>query len=323
MPFNFAAALTGSPLLSSAATDNSRRQQDRRAAGLPLGFNPLPPVNRDQARNRNRLAGRTIPAAPLPMTAAEEAAIFSLEAHPSINAFADGGRNATVTVDRFSRYFAYFDERDRREIEALAEEMLTAMKHFSGGPYNKRILRRLGHPYGFGPGKTKQGRQETRRVARRAAGRSIGAVTGLRGSAPTLSVINVQSGRLRASWHKSVEWGADGFRLRFWNTARTKRGAPYPLYLLGGTGRMQSHGPWNQVPLTYLSRLDSLHRRAIHRARLRAMAAQRMAEDLAREEAHRLSVDRATGFALGEPTRLDAFGRLQERASQGDGFDGP
>ena len=306
MPFDFASALNTSPLISS--TSRSRLQQDRNAAGLPDWFTPLAPVKRDPAQGRNKLAGRTIPAANVPLTDADEALALSLEGHPSVNLFADGGKNATVTVTRQSQFFEFFDERDRLDIEALADEMLSAFRHFSSGPYKLRTLARMGHPYGFGPGKTKGGRSAARRVPRRYGGQSIGGVIGQRGSVPTMSIINAQSGKLRASWHKEVAWENGAFTLRFWNTAKTARGDSYPLFLMYGTGRMQGHGPFNHVPARYMRRLDYLHRRSIHRARRRYLAAQALADQRAREEAQRESINRATGMSLGEWPQVGLFG---------------
>lgn len=56
-----------------------------------------------------------------------------------------------------------------------------------------------------------------------------------RGMTAAVANTPVDTGRMKASWHTSVDTGTNGVRGRIYNTARSNRGAPYPLFLELGT----------------------------------------------------------------------------------------
>ncbi|MBW3637058.1 MAG: hypothetical protein KY445_11455 [Armatimonadetes bacterium] len=114
---------------------------------------------------------------------------------------------------------------DLRDLHALARQMLERFRAMSYGPYSAKMLRAVGHPYGRDKG-------VGRRVPRGMFGRSLGAVKGVRGSVPTLSVVNRQSGDFAASWSYEAVKAAGGATMRFINDSMSG-------YLLAaGTRRM-------------------------------------------------------------------------------------
>ena len=135
----------------------------------------------------------------------------------------------------------YADELgDLSELRAVAAAMLERFKAMSGGPYSSRQLAAIGHPYGRDKG-------VARRVPRGMFGRALGSVRSVRGSVPSLTVINRQSGELQNSWNMEVERTPGGAVMRFINDS-------LPAYLLpAGTARMlegilpqQISGAWHK-----------------------------------------------------------------------------
>jgi len=251
------------------AQDSSQKAA-RWEAGVPDWFHPLPPVRKRDIRGnpvlpRSALFGRTMP---LKMAKSlKDVDTLRVEGAPSIAIFLGENDNATITITRRSRYWEYYAPEDINAERALVEEMVTAFRHYSNGPYSLAYLRQHGHPYGYGPLKDNRNRLARRAVPRNRHVRNI------RGAVPDLNVTNRQSGQLMQSWHGELDMVAGGNTMRFWNDAKTRRGQkPYPWYLIAGTGKMQPHSPANRVPVLFLPRINSLHMRAVRNARSRSLA---------------------------------------------------
>ncbi len=244
-------------------------QLNKASAGLPAWFTPLPASSK--APRRNRLGGRTMPLDEAKKLS--DVAHLDVDSFPSISLDMGPGKSAEVSITRHSQYWQYFTEVDKESIWAIQDEMYHAYQSYSHGAYSTRMLAKMGHPYGYGEVEKSTGRKVRRRVPRSHGGVSLGHVKGVRGSVPTLSVINSQSGFLAASWQEQREELADGYVLKFINTAKTKKGFPYAWALAVGTVKMQPHGPWTEVATSYLKRLDAAHHHAVMRARHAALSA--------------------------------------------------
>lgn len=196
----------------------------------------------------------------------------SVSAFPSTRIVQNSNKSTVIEVVRRSDYLDDFTRRDWDQIRELGNEILQELINYSQGTYSSKDLRKAGHPYGWQ--RSAVGRSALgRKVPRRLGDASIGHVKGVRGSVPTMSVINRQSGKFAESWQFRIKKVDDGYILQFANTAKTDKGAPYPWFLAHGTTRMQPHGPWTEVPSRYMSRIDSVHQKAVQQAyqRYRAM----------------------------------------------------
>lgn len=235
---------------------------------LPDWFTPLPITPK---RGRSRYIGRTVPKEW--MDSLRTVDTMEVQGAPSINLYLDDDGAAVVSVTRKSKYWEYFLESDKQRIWQIQEEMFHAYQAFSNGSYSLRMLAGLGHPYGYGrlkvPGTERYAR---RRVPRRAGKKSLGYVSGIRGSVPTMSIVNRQTGLFYRSWRTERVENSDGYTLKFINSAKSRKGFPYAWGLAVGTRKMQPHGPWTEVATKYLKLLNSAHMRAISRARNTANA---------------------------------------------------
>lgn len=268
MPFNFGAFVEGS---SPPLVENPYDPLNKAQEGLPNWFVPLPAT---APTKRNKLGGRTMPDSEA--RSLSEVNALQVEGHPSINLHLSDNKEAVVTVERRSQYWKYFSLMDKYQITQIQQEMLHAYQNFSNGSYSLAMLEDMGHPYGYGRRPGASAPAIRRRVPRRAFGRTIGNVVGVRGSVPTMTVINRQTGNLLASWHTRYEETEDGYILKFINGAKTPSGFPYAWALAVGTRKMQPHGPWTHVATMYLRRLNSAHMQAISRARQKALALRTM-----------------------------------------------
>lgn len=147
-----------------------------------------------------------------------------------------------IEVRRNIRFPGLIDDHDADGLRRLAADFVDQMKGYSRGPLNARELRRRGHPYG-------RGLQPS--GAKRGTIRGIGRVKGMRGSVPDLSIINTNGGEFERAWESSVEVDATGATLTITNST------PYAFYLAAGTGKMKAHGPFTQVPIRNLARINS------------------------------------------------------------------
>lgn len=263
----FAAPKSTFPMGGDEVT-SPRSPLNQAAAGLPEWFTPLPPSSKAPARNR--MSGRTMP--PAEAKKLSDISYMNVDGFPSIDLHMNADKSAEVSITRHSRYWKYFSLPDKQQIWAIQDEMFAAYQAYSHGGYSSRLLARMGHPYGYGEVDRGTGRRVRRRVARRYEGVSIGHVKGVRGSVPTLSIINSQSGHFAASWQEQREELNDGYVLKFINTSKTNKGFPYAWALAVGTSKMQPHGPWTEVATSFIKRLDVAHHRAVMRARHESLA---------------------------------------------------
>ncbi len=193
-----------------------------------------------------------------------EPARLSVVGRPSIEVRQRGDGATEVVLRRNIASMESLTEEDSAFIQKWGEAVLNQLQAMSRGSYSLALLRRLGHPYGFGAAPGKPLSRSARPVPRRGAGRTLGNVRGMRGAVPTLSVINSQAGRLQRSWQWSMTRDASGFSLSFVNTA------PHAWFLAHGTTKMQPHGPFTYAVMGRLSVLDADIGRAIYAVRRRA-----------------------------------------------------
>ncbi|HEY0076808.1 MAG TPA: hypothetical protein VGB77_22180 [Abditibacteriaceae bacterium] len=195
--------------------------------------------------------------------------VLRVVGHPAVRIFKDADNSTVIALRRNIARMEELGSDDLAFIEQFGERVLGQLKAMSRGPLTKKDLRRLGHPFGYAKSWAKGDSQfKGRRVPGVVGGKSLNHVKGVRGSVPSLSVINRQSGDFEKSWH--WDWTRDekGFEVRFWNTQ------PYAWLLAHGTMRMQPHGPWTYAPLQHLRQLDGEIQRAIRQARSRQIAEQ-------------------------------------------------
>ena len=159
------------------------------------------------------------------------------------------------TILTFSLRSAHIADMDLSAVVEAARSMWLDFKAHSRGPYSRHDLRALNHPYGYGtPDEPPTWEKLTRprkvpRYGETLLGRrSIGHVKGIRGSVPTMSVVNRTTGEFEGAWRWSYAVRGDGLTLTFWNERRSERGAPIAWFLAHGTVKMQAHGPWEVVP---------------------------------------------------------------------------
>lgn len=225
--------------------------------------------NREIAATLTDLAAPRIPA-PITVTGAPSITLHRIE---------DGG--VEVVLERRVSHL------DRLNIDSLVAELWLVMQQaraqaeaMSRGPLSAPILRALGHPYGrdkggarrvprFGKGKGKKGK-------------SVGHAAGVRGSAPTLAIVNMSkgyAGLFARSWSTALNV-TDSLI-----TAVLRNTAPYAFYLAAGTKRMQAHGPFAYVMAGNQRKVDSALQREIALARHREVADAMAAKQLRRQYA--------------------------------------
>lgn len=167
------------------------------------------------------------------------------------------GEGIAVIIRLNSRYM---DTMEMGEIGRVAEMMTEQMRVLSRGPYTTKMLREMQHPYG------REKNNQTRKVARGYNGKSIGHVKGIRGSVPTLTVINSQRGELERAWKCEVERDETGVTILIINDT------PYATFLALGTTKMQAHGPWSFVPTMFRSMMLSAWQKQVRGAWLKQNA---------------------------------------------------
>lgn len=190
---------------------------------------------------------------------------------PSLIIYQDPATHDTVIeLKRKTRFAQIIQPGDIAPIEALADNVLALLRNMSQGPLTTKLLREMGHPYGYNLNPRKG--WQPRHVPGGIVGRNIGKIKGVRGSVPTLTVINRQSGKLADSWTFDLIRTPDGVTLQWRNTAKTEKGnAPYPWFLAASTKRdgrplMQAHGPFAYAPLQSIPQIDIAWRRVAQQA---------------------------------------------------------
>jgi len=203
----------------------------------------------------------------------EEPLHMSIEGMPALDWYQNAAGHTVLTLRLFS---AYAEDMDLTEIVAAARAMFDDFKAHSRGPLDRADLARLGHPYGYGePGAPTWARLQTpRKVPRYAVSGtqmrrvSLGHVRGIRGSVPTMSVVNRDTGEFERDWRWTYTVSGVGITLTFWNERLSGAGAPVAWFLLHGTIWMQAHGPWSVVPVRHWPALVQAWRAAALRAAL-------------------------------------------------------
>lgn len=236
----------------------------------------LPAIAASPVQGRRPDAGRSSgPQFVITPSGYRETGVIDIAGIPSAKLYQDAiTRDATIGLLRQTQYLEYFDDAAFERIEALGNRMLAYLVAASRGPYTNRILAQMGHPYGYdhGEDETKTPVTAVRNIPRSWRGLGIGGVKGVRGSVPTKSIINRQSGTLEESWHFDVEQLTGGVLFKWSNGAKSKDGFPYPWALARGTRLMQPHGPWNDMPARYISEFNSLWAQLVREAKMRSEA---------------------------------------------------
>lgn len=197
----------------------------------------------------------------LPDGSVREQQVLTVVGRPSVRVLREAGGGAIVSIRRNVSNMAALKQADLAFVESYAKDVLAHLVLLSRGPLTKKELRRLGYPYGFNKSWGKGDKvMDPRKVPRRGG---IANPRGVRGSVPTLSVVNKQSGKFEKSWSFEINRDDTGFEVRFINSA------PWAWYLAHGTLKMQPHGPFTYSALLYLRSLDVQLQRAIARARHR------------------------------------------------------
>lgn len=242
-----------------------------RAAPYPYRpeFHSLPPVpGAAPGRNKPNL-GKTKPAnfpaiwlpkgEDMPIRPWRGAGTFlDVAGEPSLKLYFLNGA-AVIELRRQTRFGGDVTAADLAGMRSVQHQVLTQLVNMSQGPYSLVDLARMGHPYGFDVVKSDKGVQRLpRRVPRYYQGKRIGNVPGVRGSVPTLTVINKQSGLLAKSWSTDLNFDPETgiLSIKWSNDAQTKKGFPYAWALAHGTRKMQSHGPWTYAPIRYMAAFD-------------------------------------------------------------------
>lgn len=225
------------------------------------------------------------PKAPMPTEGITEPLAMWMEGFPSADIHQTATGNTVQTVRLHSRWA---QQMDLTPIRNMARLWYEGLRRLSRGPYSLEMLRRMGHPYGYG----ERGAMPSWR--RLSAPRQIPGFKGkyrrgARGFVTNRAVINRQSGQLEQGWRFSVLPWHGGVTLNFWNEAKSKTGAPYPWFLSHGTYKMQAHGPWPYVANELMPSLHAAWRKGAQEAAraARDKDAQFGAEKVAAQEAER------------------------------------
>lgn len=177
--------------------------------------------------------------------------------YPSVDVYrTPAGR----TIQKIILRSQYTQDIDVSGIERLAREWMHYMRFMSLGPYSLRLLRKMGHPYGYGKAGSAPSWERLgapRRVPR--MGR-LAYIRGIRGRVSDRSLVNLQSGEF---------WRAWSWRLLRWHgglTLLVLNPTPQAWWLAHGTYRMQAHGPWATVAKRMLPRMHAAWRLAAYHA---------------------------------------------------------
>lgn len=217
---------------------------------------------------------------------------MAMEHYPSVDVYRTPAGN---TVQKVILRSGYAPDIDVSGIERLAREWMRYLRTMSLGPYSLRLLRAMGHPYGYGERGSK--RSWERLGSPRAIPRMgrLGYIRGMRGRVSDRSIINLQSGDLWRAWDwRLLRWHG-GVTLLFTNPT------PQAWWLAHGTIYMQAHGPWATVAQRVLPAMHAAWRQAAYEAwrrgvqRARAHAA--MIEGQFGENAGNEEAAEAGGFA--------------------------
>ncbi|MEA3400818.1 MAG: hypothetical protein U9R79_06165 [Armatimonadota bacterium] len=200
---------------------------------------------------------------------------MDVEGMPSLDWYQKDASGNTILTMRLNS--PWVGRMDLRELVAQARAMFEAFKRLSRGPLSYDDLEALRHPYGYGiPGEPFSWERLTRprKVPRYRVTllgrRSLGHIRGMRGSVPTMSVVNIHTGEFERAWRWTYSMRGDGLTLTFWNQRKSERGAPVAWFLAHATYKMQAHGPWEVVPRRYWPRIVAAWRTAAQRAALEA-----------------------------------------------------
>ena len=178
------------------------------------------------------------PGAPMPRDV-REPLLMQMVGHPSVDIHQSGQGNTVQTVRLRSAHAAQID---LAGIRRLAQEWIEVLRRLSRGPYDRKALRRMGHPYGYLPGGSAMPRLGHGK-ALPTFSRALRRQAPPRAPVPNRAVINIDSGELERAWRFSVMVWYGGVTLNFWNEAKTDEGAPYPWFVMHGTVMAQAHGP--------------------------------------------------------------------------------
>ncbi len=216
----------------------------------------------------------------------EEPLHMAVTGLPALDWYQNASGHTVLTMRLHSEFVA---DMDLSAVVTAARAMFEDFKRLSEGPLTYTDLRKLNHPYGYGApdepsswAKLRRPRKVPRYAVVERRGRvSVGHIRGIRGSVPTLAVVNRQTGEFYRSWRWTYSVRGDGLTLTFWNERRSERGAPVAWFLAHGTRYMQAHGPWEVVPRRHWPLIVNAWRRAAREAAQR----RRLAEGLyGREE---------------------------------------
>lgn len=172
---------------------------------------------------------------------------------PSLKVLRRPDGSAESVLRRNSKYAEHLHQDDLTEVMRVLDRIVNRARVSSYGPLSLGALRSMGHPYG----------RNANGLMRGHLGSRIGKLQGVKGSVPSLSVINRQSGRLASSWHGEIALVQGGIEMRLVNNSIKS------AYVALGTIKMQAHGPWTSAFNANLSDLDSAWRHAVTKAKNR------------------------------------------------------
>lgn len=170
-----------------------------------------------------------------------------------------------ATVQQVSlRSDQYAQDADMEELEQLGRSWLAALKELCLGPYSRRDLRAMQHPYGYGrPGARVGGQYIPAEPVSWARLKRPRRIPSMRAGVPDRSFINLdpdEGGALRDSLSFRLLRWFGGVNLLFVAPVR------YAIYLAHGTVKMQAHGPWETVARLFTGAVHEAWRRATYRA---------------------------------------------------------
>lgn len=188
-------------------------------------------------------------------------AFLDVIGQPSLKVYFENGATV-VELTRLSQFTPNMRLTDMVGMQRWSDDVFNLLVNMSRGPYTKKDLAQAGNPYGFDlvlqDGKATKQR---RRVPRYINSKSIGHVKGVRGSVPTMTVINSPSGNFARHWTHEIRVRPDGISMVWRNDATSDKGFPYSWALAAGTEKMQAHGPWTYAVLQYINQIDVEWRR--------------------------------------------------------------
>lgn len=238
------------------------------AGAFPVG---LAPVRRAVAAQGHKRAGATMATPYIMHGGGKVAERLQLETigFTDLRIYQKSGTgNTVISIHKPGTNMDGLRTADLAQIERVGRDMLAMFKALSNGPYSLKRLRQEGHPYGYSESWAKGNPFfRARKVPRYLRGvASIGHPKKVKGSVPTLSVVNRQSGVFERSWRWNYTFGATGLYLNFWNEA------PHAWFLAHGTQRMQPHGPFNYVPVMFMPQIEAAWLEAQRQTMFREMA---------------------------------------------------